>query len=144
VSRPLPRRRVGRIVQPDIARVMQHAHSFDGVVDDLDPMEPVKGDGGLGQPVADTLGEGRAHFDADILDRLRVTTMRDPFRPNKATRQPGSRRVVTMKAQQNGGFYLRAFGQATRTAEPVSPARHTQCPVRSAPVSCACAAMHWD
>ena len=72
--RALPLGQVGRIAQPDIARAAQQAlplllgapHLIDGVVDDLDGMELVEGDRGLGQALADALDEGRAHVDADL------------------------------------------------------------------------------
>jgi hypothetical protein len=76
-------RQVGRIAQPYIACATQHAlslllgppHLIDGVVDDLDGMELVEGDGGTWQVLGGTLDEGRAHVDADLADRLGVTAM---------------------------------------------------------------------
>ena len=55
--RPLPIRQAGWIAQPEIACAAQQAlplllgaaHLIDGVVDDLDGMELVKGDGSFGQ-----------------------------------------------------------------------------------------------
>ena len=63
---PLPIRQIGWIAQPEIARAAQQvlpflfgaAHLIDGVVDDLDGMELVKGDGGVGQVLGDALNEG--------------------------------------------------------------------------------------
>ena len=39
-------------------------------------MELVEGDGGVGQAPGDAFDEGRAHVDADFVDRLGVTAMR--------------------------------------------------------------------
>ena len=73
------------VAQPDITCAAQQAlgfllgaaHLLDRVIDDLDGMELVEGDGGIRQVLGDTLDEGRAHIDADLADRLRGTAMRD-------------------------------------------------------------------
>ena len=74
----LPLRQVGGIAQPDVACAAQRAlrllfgstHLIDSLIDDLDGVEFVEGDGGLGQVVGDALDEGRAHVDADFADGL--------------------------------------------------------------------------
>jgi hypothetical protein len=60
----------------DFGASARPAHLIDSVVDDLDGMELVEGDGGVGQVLGDALDEGRAHIDADFLDRLGVAAVR--------------------------------------------------------------------
>ena len=51
-------------------------HLIDGVVDDLDGMELVEGDSGVGQAVGDALDEGGAHVDAHLSKALGIAAMR--------------------------------------------------------------------
>src|SRR5471032_2792042 len=82
--RPLALRQVGWVAQPDIAGAFQHilvllfaaADLIDRVVDDLDGMELVEGDSGIGQVFGNPLDEGRAHVDTDLFDRFGVAAMR--------------------------------------------------------------------
>jgi hypothetical protein len=60
-----------RVAQPDIACATQQtlallfaaAHLIDGGVDDLDGMELVESDGGVGQVLGDAFDEGWAHVE---------------------------------------------------------------------------------
>ena len=73
-----------RIAQPEITRATQQtllllfgaAYLIDRIVDDLDRMELVEGDGRIRQVLGDTLDEGWAHIDADLADRVRIAAMR--------------------------------------------------------------------
>jgi hypothetical protein len=56
-------------------RLLASAHLVDGVVDELDGVELVEGDLGLGEVVIDPLDEGRTHVDADLLDAGGITVV---------------------------------------------------------------------
>jgi hypothetical protein len=92
---------------PDVARAAQQAmlllfgaaHLVDGVVDDLDGVELVEGDGGDGQALGDAFDEGRAHVDADFLDRLLVAAMRGEI-IGKCSDGPG---ILALGGEQHAG-----------------------------------------
>ena len=73
-----------RVAQPEVARAGQQfvvlplssSHLIDGIVDDLDGMKPVEGDGSVGQAVAGALDERRAHVDADLGDGIGIAAVR--------------------------------------------------------------------
>jgi hypothetical protein len=75
---------VGWIAQPDVTGPRQQPlgllfcppHLIDRIVDDLDSMELVEGDGGTGQVLGRTLGESRAHVDADLGDGRGIAVVR--------------------------------------------------------------------
>src|SRR5512145_1720267 len=64
------------VLEPEIAGALElgallalgAAHLVEGVVDELDGVELVEGDLGLGEVVGDALDEGGAHVDAHLLD----------------------------------------------------------------------------
>ena len=50
-------------------------HLIDGVIDNLDGVELVEGDGCIGQVLGGALDEGGTHIDADLADRLGIAAM---------------------------------------------------------------------
>ncbi len=73
-----------RVAEPEVARAGQQfvvlplssPHLIDGIVDDLDGVELVEGDGSVGQAVGGALDEGRAHVDADLGDGIGIAAVR--------------------------------------------------------------------
>jgi hypothetical protein len=55
---------------------LSSSYLIDGIVDDLDGMELVEGDGCIGQAVGSALDEGRAHVDADLGDGIIIVAVR--------------------------------------------------------------------
>jgi len=75
--------KISGILKPDIAGAgefgmeltFQTTDFVDGVVDEADDVELVKGQGGVGQMVADAFDEGGRHIGADFGNSLRISLM---------------------------------------------------------------------
>src|SRR6266446_5349114 len=76
-------RQVPRVLEPEVAALLQFgaallfvpANRVDGLVDELDDVEFVEGDLGVGQTLRGAGNEGRAHVDAHLGDGLGISAM---------------------------------------------------------------------
>ena len=74
-------RQVARVLEPEVAALLQFgvallfgpANRVDGLVDELDDVEFVEGDLGVGQAFRGAGDEGRAHVDAHLVDGLGIS-----------------------------------------------------------------------